>query len=179
MPCHLLEETLDAAASAPSAHNAQPWHFAVVLNEDLRKKLSRAMAKRYALDMAARKVSRDAIEKKTKRSIEIFSHAPVLVIAFLTTERLSPAKGQHALNERVMAIQGVALACGQLMLSAAAVGLATSWFSAPLFCVKEIMDTLNLKRPWEPQAIITLGYPAEDPPPKERLSLGQVRTYYE
>lgn len=178
VPGPLLEELLSAAASAPSAHNAQPWHFAVILNKDLKKNLSRAMAKRYAQDMAARKVSRDVIEKKTKKSIDIFSHAPALVIAFLTAERLRPAKGQHAMKERVMGIQSVALACGQLMLAATAAGLASCWFAAPLFCTNEILDTLNLKRPWEPQAIITLGYPAEDPSPKDRRSLRQVRSYY-
>lgn len=178
VPSRLLEDILKAAVSAPSAHNAQPWHFVVILNGDLRKNLSTTMAKRYALDMAVRKVSSDTIEKKIKRSVEIFSHAPVLVIAFLTAERLRPAKGQHAMTERVMGIQSVALACGQLMLAATVAGLATCWFSAPLFCMNEIIDTLNLKRSWEPQAMITLGYPAEDPSPKKRRSLRQVRSYY-
>jgi F420 biosynthesis protein FbiB-like protein len=178
VPNRLLEDILRAAALAPSAHNTQPWHFVVILETHLRKILAKAMANRYVRDMTAKNVSRVSINRKTKRSIEIFSRAPVLVIACLTEERLKPAKGPHACNERVMAIQSVALACGQLMLAASATGLASCWFSAPLFCMKEIMNILNLKRSWKPQAIITLGYPAEEPSPKERLSLEQIRSYF-
>ena len=67
-----------------------------------------------------------------------------------------------------MAVQSVALACQNLLLAAHDVGLGACWLCAPLFAPDLVRAALDLPAQWQPQAIITLGYPAESKE-KERV----------
>jgi F420 biosynthesis protein FbiB-like protein len=70
---------------------------------------------------------------------------------------------QRQLAERQMSVQSVALAGQNLLLMASASGLGACWMCAPLFCPDVVREVLQLAADWEPQALITLGYPAEAP----------------
>jgi nitroreductase len=71
----------------------------------------------------------------------------------------SDEKRQH--SENVMAIQSAAMAGQNLLLAAHARGLGACWMCAPLFCPALARTTLDLPPDWEPQGLITIGYPAE------------------
>jgi nitroreductase len=60
-----------------------------------------------------------------------------------------------------MTVQSVALACQNLLLAAEAHGVGACWMCAPLFVPELVLRVLALPTDWEPQALITLGYPAE------------------
>ena len=62
--------------------------------------------------------------------------------------------------EHTMAVQSTALAAQNLLLAAHNEGLGACWICAPLFCPDVVVKTLDLPPGWEPQALITLGYPA-------------------
>lgn len=68
---------------------------------------------------------------------------------------------KRANAERIMGIQSTALAVQNLLLAAHAEGLGTCWMCAPLFCADVVSEQLELPQDWEPQALITMGYPAE------------------
>jgi nitroreductase len=71
--------------------------------------------------------------------------------------------------ERTMALQSVSLAGGQLLLAAHAEGLGACWMCGPLFAPQAVREALRLPADWEPQALIVLGWPAEQPtPPGQR-----------
>jgi nitroreductase len=61
-----------------------------------------------------------------------------------------------------MAVQSVALACQNLLLAAHYYGLGACWMCAPLFAPVLVRDVLQLPAAWTPQALITVGYPAEE-----------------
>jgi nitroreductase len=63
-----------------------------------------------------------------------------------------------------MGVQSVALACQNLLLAAHHHGLAGCWMCAPLFCPDLVIETLALPATWQPQALLTLGYPLDDAP---------------
>ncbi len=162
VPRALLEKLLSAAIWAPSAHNRQPWRFCVVINPDLKAALSLRMAARWRQDMAADGLDPEFIERRIAISHTRITTAGALILASLTMEDMDhyddPARAQA---EQTMAIQSTALACQNLLLAAHHYGLGGCWMCAPLFVPELVREVLSLPEEWQPQALITLGYPAE------------------
>jgi F420 biosynthesis protein FbiB-like protein len=69
---------------------------------------------------------------------------------------------RRAAAERLMAVQSTALAVQNLLLAAHEAGLGACWMCAPLFCPDVVSAELQLPADWEPQALVTIGYPAEE-----------------
>ena len=63
--------------------------------------------------------------------------------------------------EYMMAVQGTAMAGQNLLLAAHALGLGACWMCAPLFCPEVVSRELALPPDWQPQGLITLGWPAQ------------------
>lgn len=167
-----LQRILEAARWAPSAHNAQPWRFVVVKDYGVKRKLAEAMARKWNKDLKEDGVPPSDRERLIQSSLEQFTHPPILIIACLTMKdmnKYSDERRQKA--EYLMAVQSVAAAIQNLLLAAHAEGLSTCWFCAPLFCQETIRKVLKASKDIEPQALITLGYPAEKPKPPLRKPL--------
>lgn len=158
----MLVRVLESALWAPSAHNRQPWRFAVLTDDTSQQALADAMAARLAADLQADGVPPEAIEKDTARSRQRLTGAAALVVVCLSLVEMDtypdPARQQ---NERVMAIQSTAMAGQNLLLAAHAEGLGGVWMCGPLFCPDVVRQTLELPADWEPQGVIALGFPAE------------------
>jgi coenzyme F420-0:L-glutamate ligase/coenzyme F420-1:gamma-L-glutamate ligase len=60
-----------------------------------------------------------------------------------------------------MAVQSVAMAVQNLLLTAHVMGLGACWMCAPLFVPDTVRGILKLEGDWDPQALISIGYPAE------------------
>jgi F420 biosynthesis protein FbiB-like protein len=162
-----IDAALDAAIHAPSAHNRQPWRFAVVTSPEAKEQLASAMGARLRADRLADGDSPDVVEVDVSRSRARITAAPVVILACLTMsdmDRYPDARRSDA--ERIMAIQCVAAAIQNSLLAAHALGLGAGWMCAPLFAPDEARAALDLPDDWEPQALITLGYPAETAKPK-------------
>jgi coenzyme F420-0:L-glutamate ligase / coenzyme F420-1:gamma-L-glutamate ligase len=71
----------------------------------------------------------------------------------------SDQKRNH--NEYLMAVQSTAMAGQNILLAAHDAGLGACWMCAPLFCPDVVQEALNLPQDWQPQALLTIGYPAE------------------
>lgn len=76
-----------------------------------------------------------------------------------------------------MAVQGAAMAAHNILLAAHATGLGACWMCAPLFCPQVVSEALTLPDDWEPQALITLGFPAEAGKPYRRRALAEITCY--
>ena len=159
----VLQRVLEAATWAPSAHNRQPWRFAVLVTAESQQQLAEAMAARLEADLKADGISQDMIEKDTSRSKRRLTGATVLIVVCLTMTDMDQYPDQRRQRfEHMMAVQGVAMAAQNLLLAAHAEGLGSVWMCAPLFCQDTVRATLNLPAHWEPQGVIALGYPAEE-----------------
>lgn len=167
-----IEQLLGAALCAPSAHNSQPWRFAVLTTSEAKARLAHAMAARFRAERLAGGAAPDQIEEEVERSISRITSAPVVIVACLTMADLPPADQPPSPDdklvqaERTMAVQGVATAIQNLLLAAHAQGLGACWMCAPLFAPGEARAALDLPGDWEPQALVTLGYPAKPASPK-------------
>lgn len=162
VPREVLNELLEAARWAPSAHNRQPWRFAVVEQEKTRRALATAMGNKLRADLERDGAPSDVIEADVSYSFARIAGAPALIVVSLTMRDMDqyPDPGRSR-AEMIMAVQSTALAVQNLLLAAHVEGLGACWMCAPLFVPEIVREVLALEPDWEPQALITLGYPAE------------------
>lgn len=171
VPRATLEALLAAASWAPSAHNRQPWRFCVVVEPACKAALSQRLGERWRADLTADGAAAEAVARRVAVSHARLTGAPALIVPCVCMEEMDlypDALRAHA--EWVMAVQSVALACQNLLLAAHDAGLGACWMCAPLFAPDLVRNALGLPAHWEPQAIITVGYPAEERN-KERVEL--------
>lgn len=162
IPQQTILRLLEAATWAPSAHNRQPWRFAVLTQAADKERLAQAMGARLRADRTADGDDPAAIERDVARSYARLTGAPVLIVVCLSMADMDVYPDSHrARNEWLLAAQSTAMAAQNLLLSAHAEGLAACWVCAPLFVPDLVRNTLALPQDWEPQGVVTLGYPAE------------------
>jgi F420 biosynthesis protein FbiB-like protein len=159
----LIEKVLEAACWAPSAHNRQPWRFAIVESSEKKRALALAMGERLRADLERDGMAQDFIERDAARSYRRITGAPVVVVVCVTMRDMDKyADLRRSQAEHLMATQSVAMATQNMLLAAHAVGLGACWMCAPLFVPETVREVLELDADWEPQALVTLGYPAEE-----------------
>ncbi len=158
----VIERVLAAACWSPSAHNRQPWRFVVVESAECKQKLAVSMGARLRRDLEADGAPAAVIEADLVRSYSRIVSSPMLVVLCLTMVDMERYPDERRSgNEYLMAVQSVAMAGQNLLLAAHAEGLGACWMCAPLFCPDVVVETLALPDDWQPQALITLGYPDE------------------
>ncbi len=170
VPDDLVRRLLETAIRAPSAHNLQPWRFVIVQDSGARARLGRALTEKMRLDMAAEGADAALIAARVERSLRRLNEAP-LVILFCRDVRMVRV---DAPEEHLMGVQSVANAALYLLLAAHAEGLGGNWICWPLYAQAETCAALNLPSTWEPQGMLFLGYPAEEPGEKTLRLLEEV-----
>lgn len=169
----ILAQLLLAATWAPSAHNRQPWRFCVVTQPETKLALSERMGDQWRRDLSDDGADPAFIERRVAISHTRLTSAAALIIAAVSMEEMDQyPDAQRNEAEWTMAVQSVALACQNLLLAAHYYGLGACWMCAPLFAPVLVRDVLQLPVMWTPQALITVGYPAEEKS-KERVPLAE------
>ncbi len=165
----------ETAIHAPSAHNRQPWRFAVLTQPEPKSRLSDFLGAEFRRDLAADGLPETEIEARLQRSRNRILGAPVVILLCLDASEMDAYPDEKRSSaERTMAIQSVAAAGLQLQLAAHAEGLASVWTCGPLFSPETVKAALGLQESWEPQAMFFLGYPAEEPGEKILKPLDEV-----
>lgn len=175
VPRALIDALLQAAVCAPSAHNRQPWRFRVLADADEQARLADAMGAKLRRDRRADGDAEAAIEADAARSRARITEAPAIVVVCLSEEDMDrypdPRRRQA---EYLLAVQSVAMAGQNLLLAAHGAGLGACWVCAPLFCPEIVQEVLALPPAWQPQGMVTLGYPANGGKPCVRRPLADV-----
>ncbi len=162
VPRSVIETVLTAATWAASAHNRQPWRFCVIQSTQQKETLARAMGAQLRRDLEADGTPEAIIAADTGRSYSRITSAPVLIalcLSLVDMDHYPDARRND--KEFIMAVQSTAMAGQNLLLAAHDQGLGACWMCAPLFCPEVVSAALELPMDWQPQALITLGYPAE------------------
>ncbi len=178
IPEALVAALLDAARTAPSAHNAQPTRFVVISSAEVKRRLAERMARRWRRDLEGSGTAEAAIRVELRFSLRRFGEAPLLILVGYTMaemDRYPDRPRQRA--EETMAVQSAAAAVENLLLAASAYGLGACWCCAPLFAPGEVRRALGLPRAFVPQALLTIGYPAHTPPSPPRQPLARLATF--
>ena len=162
VPPEIIDKLLEAAIWAPSAHNRQPWRFAVLTQPADKARLAQAMGARLRADRTADGDDPDDIERDVMRSYSRLTEAAaIIVVCCSMTDMDIYSDERRQQNEWVMATQSTAMAGQNILLMAHALGVGACWVCAPLFVPGLVQTTLGLPDDWEPQGLITLGYPAQ------------------
>jgi len=179
IPDDIVRRVLETATWAPSAHNAQPWRFAVLTSLESRDRLAQALGEAFRRDLLEGGLASEEVEKQVSRSRQRIQQAPlaVLLCQYLTVGDTYPDADRQQ-YEHWMGMQSVALAGGYLLLAAWSEGLGSVWMCAPLFAQAAARQALSLPETWQPQALILLGYPDKIPTQRPRRPFNEVALYF-
>lgn len=153
-----LKDILEAAVMAPSASNLQPWYFIVIRSPEKMEALKKLMAEatKNLMPYWHRRFAKyPQFITETADFVRFLGDAPVCILAFLLqTEYEMP----------IPAIQSVAAAIENMLLTATDKGLGSCWLTAPLAggFGQEVHDMFAPDK-GELVAMITLGYAAQSP----------------
>ncbi len=175
VPADVVHRILETATFAPSAHNTQPWRFAVLTSLVAKSRLAKAMEVEFRRDLERDKLLEAEVAARLERSRRRILEAPVIIVLCMDESGMDlypDARREQA--ERTMAVQSTALAGLQLLLAAHAEGLGSVWTCAPLFAPEAVRSTLSLPKEWQPQGMFFIGYPAETPREKPLKPVSQV-----
>jgi F420 biosynthesis protein FbiB-like protein len=179
VPPEVVERILNAATRAPSAHNRQPWRFAVVASAEAKGRLAEGMGREFRRDLLADGLDPAEVEAQVERSRQRITQAQVDILVCLDQAEMDTYPDERRRQaEYLMGVQSAAMAGENLLLAAHAEGLGGVWMCAPLFSQESARRSLNLPAGWEPQGLILLGYPAKIPEPRGRRPLDEVARFY-
>lgn len=147
VPEAMIEQVLEAGRWAPSANNLQPWNFIVVRDPVIQGQIAEA-----TVYTSAPRVH--------------LNESPVLIV-------LCGVERDRVYHEFLNG--DVAMAALQMMLQAKALGLGTCWVGG--LDREAIAGLLRIPDPFEVVCLLTLGFPAEEPPAPPRKPLSEIVHY--
>lgn len=171
----VIERLIAAAVRAPSAHNRQPWRFAVLDDDASKRRLAEAMGERLRKDRTADGDDVKAIDANVASSYARITGTPVVVVICVDIGDIDRyPDGRRNEAEYLMAVQSTAMATQNLLLAAQNEGLGACVMCAPLFCPDTVTDALKLPRDWTAQMLVTIGAPGRPGKERPRLPLSDV-----
>jgi len=138
---------LDAAAKAPSSGNLQDYRFIVITDKNKIRLIADHCSEQYWI-----------------------SEAPLLIIVCSDIERTESYYGLR--GQRLYSIQNAAAAIQNILLSAHALGLGACWIGS--FDEGFLSSEFGIPEKVRPQAIIPIGYSAENPEEKDKCQLNSI-----
>ncbi len=177
VPRALIDECLQAAGSAPSGANLQPWHFTVVTDPELKKKIREAAEEqeRHFYDHRASDEWLEALAPLgTDRHKPYLEIAPCLIAIFSQPYHREPdgTKVKH-----YYPAESVGIATGFLIAALHDAGLATLTHTpSPMGFLNEVLGRPPHERAF---LLLVVGFPAEDAtvPAIERKPLDEFVTH--
>jgi nitroreductase len=160
VPRAVIDACLDAAVSAPSGANRQPWHFVVVTDPRLKKRI-RVGAEAEELAFYHGRAPDDWLEAVaplgTDEHKPFLEEAPCLIVVFAQLHGVD-AEGRKVRNYYVH--ESVGIATGMLITAVHQAGLASLTHTpSPMRFLNEMLDRPAHERPF---LILVVGHPAAD-----------------
>ncbi|MDR3686025.1 MAG: nitroreductase family protein [Coriobacteriia bacterium] len=144
-----IRALIEAAVTAPTAGNIQPWRFTIARSLESRERLGTALRQRWA------------------------TAAPVVIVVSVDPRPCAARYSDR--GERLYCIQDSAAAVENILLTAVDRGLASCWIGA--FDADAVREALGIQAPIEPIAILPVGYSAESAGRPARRPLAEVATW--
>jgi nitroreductase len=186
IPREVLERLMQAAITAPSNTNRQPWRFSVVSDPTTKQRLVDAVRERT---VEMRTIIDNSHHAEEFKGYGDFFHEPLdnaaaviipqyreypdLIANLIRSGGGDPGEFHTAASMQAeLCSTAGAVMC--LLLQAKAEGLGACWMAGPMVARDQIHEILGVRRPWQMVGGIALGYPIEHPETKPRKPLDAV-----
>jgi nitroreductase len=179
VPLELIETAIEAAASAPSGANRQPWRFVIVKDPQTKSRI-RDAAETEERDFYERRATEqwlsDLAPLGTDAHKPFLETAPYLIVVFAIDyepARLGDGTEENQKNYYVQ--ESVGIAVGMLLTALHTAGLATLTHTpSPMRFLNELLDRPKHERPF---VLIPVGQPAPNArvPKITKKTLDEIR----
>jgi iodotyrosine deiodinase len=177
VPRGVIEDCLCAATAAPSGANMQPWHFVVVTDPAVKRRI-RVAAEAEEQEFYQKRATPEWLEALaplgTDEHKPFLETAPYLIIIFV--QRYGTLPGGRRVKH-YYALESVGIATGILITAIHHAGLvALTHTPSPMGFLNDILGRPANERPF---LVLVVGYPADDAvvPDIRRKSLQEVSTF--
>jgi len=166
-PRELIEEIIQAGASAPNHYRTEPWRFIVVAGsarDDLGEVMAQAAAAK--LENPSGPEAQQILERERKKPLR----APVLIVAAAVPST----------EPKVMEVEEVAAtaaAVQNMLVAAEALGLGAMWRTGPAAYDSMVKRHLGLPETAHVLAFVYVGYPDPVPRPPRTRSASDHTTW--
>lgn len=163
----LIEAAVSEALTAPAPHHTRPVRFVWVQDPETRVGLLDAMKDRWRVDLSGDGRDPAAVERRVSRG-QILYDAPELIVPFMVPDGAHTyPDAQRTTAEHTMFTVAVGAAVQALLVALAVRGVGSCWIGSTIFAPDLVRTQLDLPADWEPLGAIAIGYPIEDPGPRE------------
>jgi iodotyrosine deiodinase len=178
VPFALIESAIRTAALAPSGANRQPWHFVVVANPEIKRRIREA-AEEEECAFYEHRAPDEWLEALAPLGTDwhkpFLEVAPYLIVVFREDYGLAENEAGDEIKEKnYYVMESVGIACGFLLAALHLAGLATLTHTpSPMGFLSQI---LNRPKNEKPYLLIPVGFPAEGTrvPNIKKKELGEV-----
>jgi nitroreductase len=177
VPRAVLEAALEAAGSAPSGANLQPWHFVVVTDPAIKRAIRHA-AEREEHEFYHHRAPPEWLEALaplgTDEHKPYLETAPCLIVVFARRYGTTPS-GRRVAHYYVS--ESVGIATGFLIAALHEAGLAMLTHTpSPMGFLNEVLDRPATDKPF---LVLVVGYPAADArvPDIRKKPLDEIATF--
>lgn len=160
VPRKIIEDCLRVAGSAPSGANMQPWHFVVVSDSAVKRRIRQAAEeeeKKFYGERAPREWLEALDPLGTDDEKPFLETAPYLIAIFVQRFGVA-ADGRRV--KHYYAHESVGIATGMLITAIHNAGLVSLTHTpSPMGFLNEILGRPDSERPF---LLLVVGYPADD-----------------
>jgi nitroreductase len=191
VPREVLARVLEAATTAPSNTNRQPWRFLVVRSATMRAKIVRAVATKVAEMKAIIANSRHAedfgdygdffhepLAAAQVIVIPQYREYPDLIANLIASGGGDPAQFSTA-SQMQAELCSTSAAIMALLLQVHAEGLAACMMAGPMVARTELNALLGIAEPWRMLGAIAIGHPVAGTPARPRKPMDRVVSWIE
>ena len=177
VPAEVIEYALQAAGTAPSGANQQPWHFVVVADPQTKVRI-RDLSERVERGFYEGRAPGEWLEAVaplgTDANKPFLEEAPVLIVVFLK-KRVDDEEGES--HKTYYPVESVGIATGILITALHRAGLGVLTYTpAPMTFLRDVLDRPESERPF---MILAVGHPRAGAmaPRAPKASLGEIATF--
>ena len=155
----IINNCIEAAGSAPSGANKQPWHFVIIKDHKTKTEI-RIAAEKEEKEFYSGKAPEDWLGDlepfETDANKEFLDKAPILIAIFEEKFSFDESNNQ---KKNYYAKESVGIACGILITALHNAGLATLTHTpSPMNFLNKILDRPKNEKPF---LLLIVGYPEE------------------